>query len=210
MLVARKQAYALRPYADNLGRTDVCAMALVAHVHSHPLRVARCFSRRDKGVEAGRRAAAGQQPAGTLWVADPAPQPVDDDQFQLARAAGDQPSAGVGVVSGGHEVGEYSGPSGRCWDEAKATRVVQPRRNGENIACGLLNDFRCWPARLGRLLYQPILEFRARNSPSQAFSLGRLSIRSTTSSAALRARSSICSGGHLEAVAVFTGFSFSL
>ena len=209
MLVARKQAYALGSHADNLGRTDLCTMALVAHVHSHPLGVARCFSRCDKGVEAGRRTAARQQSASALWVAEPTPQPVDDYQFQLARAAGDQPSAGVGVVSGGHEVGEYSGPSGRCRDEPKATRVVQPRRNGENISCGLLNDFRCWTARLGRLLYQPILEFAAEFSFPSIFA-GQAVDPLHHKLCGLARQIKHLLGCHLEAVAVFIGFSFSL
>ncbi len=62
-------------------------MALVAHVDGRTLGVACAFPRRDKGVEAGRRAPARQQSARALRITDPAPDPVDDDQLKLAWTA---------------------------------------------------------------------------------------------------------------------------
>ena len=115
--IARKQPYALRPNADDLGRADLCAMALVAHVHGRALGAACTFPRRDERVEAGRRTPAGQQSSRALRIADPAPQPVDDDQLKLAWAARRQPRALVDVVPGGHEVGEHPGPRRCCRDE---------------------------------------------------------------------------------------------
>ena len=87
--------------------------------------------------------------------------------------------------------------------------MVQPRRNGENISCGLLNDFRCWPARLGRLLYQPILEFASEFSFPSIF-VGQAVDPLHHEFCGLARQIKHLFGCHLEAVAVFTGFSFSL
>ena len=89
--IARKQPYAFRPNADDPGCADVCTMALVAHVDGRTLGVACAFPRRDKGVEAGRRTPASEKPACALRIAEPAPEPVDDDQLELGRTARDQP-----------------------------------------------------------------------------------------------------------------------
>ena len=182
--VAGNHAYALRSNANDHRRPDLRAMALVAHVNGRP--------RRDKGVEAGRRAAARQKSARAVGIAEPAPQPVNNDQLELAGAAGCQPGALVDVVPGGNEVGQHPRPSGRRRDEPEETGVIVAHRERQDLACGLLHDLRCRPASGGSSISwstRPCL-----NSPSQAFSPGRLSIRSTRSSAALRARSSMSSG----------------
>ena len=83
--VVHNQANALRPNADDPGRADESAMALVAHVHGGALGVARRFPGRRQGVDAGRRPSARQKPARALRIAEPAPQPVDDHQLELAR-----------------------------------------------------------------------------------------------------------------------------
>ena len=70
--------------------------------------------------------------------------------------------------------------------------MVQPQRNRQNLTTGLLNDLRGRPASGGS--FSSWSSSPCRNSPSQAFSPGRFSIRSTRSSAAFRARSSIASG----------------
>ena len=111
--VGGNHADALRADADDPRRADVGAVALVAHVHGRALGVAGLFPGGDEGVEAGRRAPAREESARGLRVADPAPDPVEDDQLQLTRTAGGQPGALVDVVPGGHEVGQHSRPGGR-------------------------------------------------------------------------------------------------
>ena len=167
-------------------------MALVAHVHGCALGVACRFPRRNEGVEAGSRSSAREKPARALRIAEPAPEPVNDDQLELARPACDQPGALVDVVSGGQEVGQHPGSSGRRGDEPEATRVVQPRRDREYLSRGPLDDPLCRPSSGGFSISRSMSS--CLNSPSQAFSPGRCSIRSTKSSAALRARSSMSSG----------------
>ena len=79
VLVTWNRAHALRSHADDHRPAAEHAMALVAHVHGRPLGRAGRFPRRDKGVDAGRRATAGEKPARALGVAEPAPNPVNDD-----------------------------------------------------------------------------------------------------------------------------------
>ena len=134
-------------------------MALVAHVHGCALGVARRFPRRNEGVEAARRTPAREKPARALRIAEPAPEPVNDDQLELARPACDQPGALVDVVSGGQEVGQHPGPGGRGRDEPEATRVVQPRRDREYLSRDQLDDPLCRLAVLGWILHQSVYEF---------------------------------------------------
>ena len=88
-------------------------MALITHVDGRSFGVARRFARREEGIDARRRATAGEEPARALRIADPLPEPVYDDQFDLARAAGDQPGTLVDVMAGGHEIGQHAGPGRR-------------------------------------------------------------------------------------------------
>ena len=111
--VARDHADALAPDAHDHRRAGERAVALVAHVDGGAFGVARRFARRDEGIDAGRRTAARKQSTRALRIADPTPEPVDDDQLQLARATRDQPGALVDVVAGGHEVGHHAGPGRR-------------------------------------------------------------------------------------------------
>ena len=155
-------------------------MALVAHVDGGAFGVARCLPRRDEGVDAGGRAAAGEEPARALRIADPAPEPVDDDQLQLARAARDKPGALVDVVAGAHEVGHHAGPGGRRRNEPEGAGVIVTQRERQNLARepsrspprpavpSSGGSSSSWSSRT------------CRNSPSQAFSPGRPSIRPTT------------------------------
>ena len=71
--------------------------------------------------------------------------------------------------------------------------MIEPHRQRQDIPRGSFKHLRPGTAVLRRSLHELFHE-PCRNSPSQASSLGRFSIRFTTSSAALRARSSISSG----------------
>ena len=110
--VTADQAYAVPANASDHRCAGKRAVALVAHVDGGTLRMARRLTRRDEGIDAGRRATTGEKPTRTLRIAEPAPKPVDDDQLDLARAARYQPGALVDVVAGGHEVGQHTGPGG--------------------------------------------------------------------------------------------------
>ena len=133
-------------------------MTLVAHVDGGAFGVARRLPRRDEGVDARGRAAAGEEPACALRIAEPSPEPVDDDQFHVARTARNQPGTLVDVVAGGHEVSKYAGPCGRGRDESKTSWVIQACRIRENIARGPLHDLRRRPAIFGWVLRQLTLE----------------------------------------------------
>ncbi len=153
-----------------LAARDESAMALVAHVHGGALGVARRFPGRRQGVDAGRRPSARQKPARALRIAEPAPQPVDDHQLELARTACDQPGACVDVVSGRHEVGQHPGPRGRRWDKPEATRVIVPQRDREDLSRGLLNNLHWRAAVLGRSLHQSVHELLPELSVPGVFS----------------------------------------
>ena len=73
----------------------MCALWLVAHVHGGAFRVPCRFVRRNEGVHAGSRAAAGQQTTGADGIAEPSAKPVDHHELDLTRPARNQPSAGV-------------------------------------------------------------------------------------------------------------------
>ncbi len=157
--VAREQPDALGPNTDDPRRADVRAVALVAHIDCRALGMARAFTRRDEGVQAGRRASAREKPARTLGIADPATQPVDDDQFDLTRAARHEPGGRVDVEARGQEVGQHPGPGRRRGYEPEGAGVVQAQREREDIARGPLENLRGRAALLGRSLQQLFLEF---------------------------------------------------
>ena len=148
-----------------------------------------------KASIAGRRASARQESARAFGIADPATQPVDDDQFDLTRAA-HEPGGRVDVEARGQEVGQHPGPGRRRGYEPEGAGVVQAQREREDIARGRSEPPR--PAVPPRA-EPPCNCFSSScwKSPSQALSPGSFSIRSTRISAALRARSSIF-GRHLE------------
>ena len=152
--VGRDHADALRANADDPGRADVGAVALVAHVHGRALGVAGLFPGGDEGVEAGRRAPAREQPARGLRVAEPVPDPVEDDQLELARTARGQPGALVDLVPRGHEISQHPRPGGRCGDEPEEPGVIDPRRNRQDLSGGALQDLGRGTAALGRVLRQ--------------------------------------------------------
>ena len=112
VFVTREEPYPLGLDADDPRRADVRAVALVAHVDARAIGMTRRFARRDESVQARRRTAAREKTARAFGIADPAPEPVDDDEFELARAARDQPGALVDGVACGHEVGQHAGPGG--------------------------------------------------------------------------------------------------
>ena len=157
--VARQQPDALRSHADDARRADVGAVALVAQVHGGAFGVPRRFARRHEGVDAGRRAAAGQQTAGAIGIAEPAAKPVDHHQLDLTRPARDQPGAGVDVVTRGQEIGQNPGPGRGGGDEPEAARVVQPDRERQDFARGLLDHLQRRPALLRGSGHQLVVEY---------------------------------------------------
>ena len=191
--VARDHADALAADAHDHRRTEERAVALVAHVDRGAFGVARRLPRRDECVDARGRAPAGKEAARALRIAEPLPKPVDDDQLELTRAARDQPGALVDVVAGGHEVGHHTGPGGRRRDESEeaggdSLRAVSGRMSRAAFS---ITSAAGRPSSGGSSSIWS--SSNCRNSPSQAFSAGSRSIRSTTSSSALCPRRSICS-----------------
>ena len=152
--VACNPADALRPNANDLGRADLRTVTLVAHVHGRALGMARRFPCRHERVEAGSRPSARQQPTRALRIADPAPDPVDDDQLKLAWAARRQLGALVHLMSGGHEVREHPGPRRRRRDKRDKPGMIVPRRDREDFASGSLENLLRRPAVLRRILHE--------------------------------------------------------
>ena len=160
--VRRDLPNGILPDADDHRGTSLRAVALVAHVHRWTLRIAGRFPGRHEGVDAGGGTAAGQQPARTFGVAQPASKPVQHDEFDLARTARDQPGAGVHVPRGGQKVRDHTGPCRFRRNEAEAAWVVQPGRHREDVLHGPLQDLLSGATFLRRLLeqnpFEPFLE----------------------------------------------------
>ena len=156
--VARHDAGVVRTDARDLHGSDVGGVALVAHVHGGALRVARGLPRRHERVQTRGGPSAREQPARRLRHAEPAPEPLDDDAFELARAAPHQPVARVEVVSGGEEVRDDAGPRGRGGDEAEAAGMVEAQRESQDVVDGPIHDVGRRLPLLRRILHEPLLE----------------------------------------------------
>ena len=156
--IARDHANALPADADDHRRAGEGAVALVAHINGGALRMACRLARRNECIDTCCRATAGEESASTLRIAEPTPEPVDNDQFQLARTTRDQPGALIDVVTGGHEVGDHAGPGGRRRDKPEAARVVEAHRERENVARNAFDHLVGRSAILGRILQQPVFE----------------------------------------------------
>ena len=129
-------------------------MTLVAHVDRGAAGVSCRFSCCDEGVQAGRRAPAGQEPSRTVGITDPAAEPFQDHQLELAGTARGQPGALVDVIPGGHEVGHHARPGGRRRDEPEETRVIDTRRHREDFSGGPFNDLQCRQTGLGGIFQE--------------------------------------------------------
>ena len=158
MSVAPDGADALRGNTDNHGSTSKCNVALVAHVHRSALGVTRRFPRCHESVNTAHRAPTRQDAGRTFRIAEPAPEPIYDDQLNLARAACGKPGGHIDVVTCGHKVGDYSRPCRRRRDESKEPRMFKPSGVGENLARRPLNDSLRRPTQLRRILHQRRLE----------------------------------------------------
>ncbi len=91
-----------------------------------PLRCTRLLPRGNQGVEDRRRAAGREKAAGRLRIADPLPEPVDHDEFELARAARSEPGTLEDVESRREVVGDHARP-GRCRrHECEEARMIHP------------------------------------------------------------------------------------
>ena len=160
--VRRDLANGILPDADDHRGTGLRAVALVAHVHRWTLGIAGRFPGRHEGVDAGGGTAAGQQPASTVGIAQPASKPVQHDEFDLARTASDQPGTGVHVPRGGQKIPDHAGPRRLRRNEAEAAWMVQPGRHREDVLHGPLQDLLSRAAFLRRLLeqnpFEPFLE----------------------------------------------------
>ena len=131
--VARDLADVVSANPDDHGGAGEGAMALVAHVDGGSLGVAGGLAGGDERVDTGGGAAAGEETGGGFRVADPAPEPVDDDEFDLAGAARDEPRALVEEVARSQEVGDDAGPRWRGGNEAEEARVIEARAEGEHV-----------------------------------------------------------------------------
>ena len=150
--VGRDHADALPPDADDHRGTRLRTVALVAHVDGRALRIAGRFPGSDEGVHAGGGAAAGQQTPGTLRVTEPAPEPVQDDELDLARTARDQPGAGVHVPGGGQEIRDDPRPGRLRRNEPETAGMVQAGRHREDVVYGPPQDLLGRAAIFWRLL----------------------------------------------------------
>ena len=124
--------------------------------------MSRRLPRRHQRFDARRRAAARQQPAGALRIADPATHPVHHHEFQLAGPARHEPGAGVDVEAGGEKVRQHAGPGGRRGHETEKPGMIQPCRVGEHLSHRLHQNLLRGPAAFGRraakLFFQPVTE----------------------------------------------------
>ena len=160
--VARERTHALGAHAHDARRPGNRTVGLIAQVDDGTLGISGGLAGRDEGVQGGGGPTAGEDAAGALRVPEPAPEPLHHHQFELARAAGDQPVDRVDVVSGGEKVGEHPGPGRGRGNEGEAARVVEAGCEPKDFPPGPLEHVARGLPVLGRVLQQQPLQSLAK------------------------------------------------
>jgi hypothetical protein len=134
--VGRDDAHLVGPEPERPRGACQRRVRLVGHVDDRPL-VHRAESRLPRARErrqVGGRAARHEHADRLLGVADPLPQPVEDDELERARPGGPEPPARVDVERTRDQVAERAGPGAFARNEAEIAGVADPGDKGQHVS----------------------------------------------------------------------------
>ena len=166
-VIRRQHSKLIRTKTEQSGGASHGGMGLVRHVCDNAVRTRshQRLSRARERSDVRRRPSTDQNPGRIRGVPDPALEPVQYHQLELARARSRHPRANVDVKRCGDEITQGTGEGARGGNEREIARMGESAHRREDVALQLAKQLIPLSRFLGRGHHQPTPQVFA-NAPS--------------------------------------------